>query len=570
MADETLEIQKVSAETKSAVSRKSAQTLPNRPSEQGYSAEEIKRRFYQPILDAANSALAEIDRVVEEANKFIGSVNVKLDDFIGNTELNAPYKKDLNETVWVLNEITGKYEFLITNAMHGVQDYKEIYVDMYLFGEGGKLVNVNNYDIYTNGEVRLYNENTGGGFVAIARNRDGFVKVYAVTEVDNVIGIAKVAKTNNYSDLDNKPNVSQMTHNEEMISKIISGQQQVNNALNAVNATNAQYATNAGNSDTAVSAQTATRATQDGNGANIVGSYVKQSGNYPNVSVGAAVISDKAKADEDNLNLKANYAKQNGSYGDMNVGKAKAADTATTAASATKATQDANGAEITSTYAKQSGTYANLNVGYATNAGSASSATNAANATNDASGNSISGTYAKQSGTYSGLTAGAATKATQDGNGANIVSNYAKQSGNYASLQSGYGTLTTSSFTGDLYAESTYVGSVTFSVYGIKCVYSGKNYILGQAYTLTSGSGSRFNDVERLDIRNTNKTIFFGGAIEWAGSTNDNNECGSGMWCRRYWGSQSNNAGYMVEDPGKDFPANEALDISIAGICVEI
>ena len=43
-------IKNVSAVTKSAISRKSAQTLPNNPSEQGYSAEEIKRRFYQPIF----------------------------------------------------------------------------------------------------------------------------------------------------------------------------------------------------------------------------------------------------------------------------------------------------------------------------------------------------------------------------------------------------------------------------------------------------------------------------------------------------------------------------------------
>jgi hypothetical protein len=61
MQEEITKIKKVSSETRNAVARKSAQTLPNRPSEQGYSAEEIKRRFYQPILDAANSAFASFN-----------------------------------------------------------------------------------------------------------------------------------------------------------------------------------------------------------------------------------------------------------------------------------------------------------------------------------------------------------------------------------------------------------------------------------------------------------------------------------------------------------------------------
>ena len=43
--DEVTLVKNVSAETKSAITRKSAQTLPINPSERGYSAEEIKRRF---------------------------------------------------------------------------------------------------------------------------------------------------------------------------------------------------------------------------------------------------------------------------------------------------------------------------------------------------------------------------------------------------------------------------------------------------------------------------------------------------------------------------------------------
>ena len=43
-------IKNVSAETRSIISRKSAESLPNNPSERGYSAETIKRRFYQNAL----------------------------------------------------------------------------------------------------------------------------------------------------------------------------------------------------------------------------------------------------------------------------------------------------------------------------------------------------------------------------------------------------------------------------------------------------------------------------------------------------------------------------------------
>lgn len=59
-------INKVSQVTKEAIIRKSAYGLPNRPSEQGMKAPEIKRAFFEPIIDMTYSALAETDRVVGE------------------------------------------------------------------------------------------------------------------------------------------------------------------------------------------------------------------------------------------------------------------------------------------------------------------------------------------------------------------------------------------------------------------------------------------------------------------------------------------------------------------------
>ena len=63
------EIKKVSNATKEALKRKSAYALPNRPSEQGMKPEDIKKAFWQPIVDANNSLVTELDRVVDETNE---------------------------------------------------------------------------------------------------------------------------------------------------------------------------------------------------------------------------------------------------------------------------------------------------------------------------------------------------------------------------------------------------------------------------------------------------------------------------------------------------------------------
>ena len=61
-------INKVSDGKKEAISKKSAQFLPNNPSGRGMSADDIKKAFYAPVTDTADSILSEIDRVVDEAN----------------------------------------------------------------------------------------------------------------------------------------------------------------------------------------------------------------------------------------------------------------------------------------------------------------------------------------------------------------------------------------------------------------------------------------------------------------------------------------------------------------------
>lgn len=367
-------LKNVSATTKSAISRKSAQTLPNNPSEQGYTAEEIKRRFYQPILDAANSAIAEIDRLVNESNNAFAEVSDELDNFIDTAKIQEAYKVELDNSTWTLNNETGMYEIIITQEQHNILDYKEIGVDMFLLDGNGKYTHVNQFEVQLDGTVRCFHESNSAGHISIYVKREGFIVGNMVVDADHVIGLAKVGRTNNYNDLDNKPNTEQMTTNEIMISKIISGAQEVAKASEATKATSASYAQTSGAADSATTAQAAAKAEADQYGVNIHSSYAKQNGTYANLKAGSASVADTAKADEDGVNIKTNYAKQNGTYSGMSVGNATRATNATNADTATKAISDGNGANIASTYATKTGTHPNLTAGKATTAETATKA----------------------------------------------------------------------------------------------------------------------------------------------------------------------------------------------------
>lgn len=372
--DEIKKISNVSAETKNAMTRKSAQTLPTNPSAQGYSADEIKRRFYQPILDTANSTLAEIDRVANEANEAISQVDNNLNTFMSQSLIKEPYKIKLNESSWVYNQDRSRYEVSVASSLHGITNVEEIGVDMFLLDGQGKYVSVNQFEILQDGTVRCFHESNSAGFITIYIKREGYVWGDVAINVNQVIGISKVGVSNKYSDLDGLPDLDTMYANEEMISKIIAGTQKVNSAVNATNAKNATYASTCGTADSATNAENATRATTDQHGVNIASGYCKQNGNYPNLKSGSASVADEAVADEDGVNIKSNYAKINGTYQLMTVGKASQADNATNATNATKATQDGDGNNIKNTYAKQTGTYSSMTVGNASNAESATKA----------------------------------------------------------------------------------------------------------------------------------------------------------------------------------------------------
>ena len=377
MYQETInKIKKVSAETKSAIARKSAQTLPINPSERGMSAEEIKRRFYQPITDTVNSALAEIDRLVDEINETNSQLKGNMDAFVEKSLIKEPYKVNLTDK-WQFNENNGMFEVVVTAEEHGITKYDEIGVDLYLLDGQGKYTSVNQFEVLSDASVRIFHETNGAGYVNIYIKREGYIESVQAVDVHRVIGISKVGVSNNYEDLDNLPNLDIMLDNEEMISKMIAGTQPVNKALNADKAIDANYAATSGTADKATTAESADKATKDQHGVNISDGYCKQNGTYANLKAGKASVAEKAVADENGVNIQSQYAKKNGTYPDFTAGKATRAVDADSADLAKKATADSNGANIANTYATKSGNHPNMTVGKATNADLATEATKA-------------------------------------------------------------------------------------------------------------------------------------------------------------------------------------------------
>lgn len=72
-------IPNISADTKAAIRRKSADVLPDDPSASGWKPADIRRALVAPILDTANSALAEIDRVIDDTNSVVDGMNSVID-----------------------------------------------------------------------------------------------------------------------------------------------------------------------------------------------------------------------------------------------------------------------------------------------------------------------------------------------------------------------------------------------------------------------------------------------------------------------------------------------------------
>jgi len=88
-------INNVSAETENAMLRKSAYGLPNRPSQVGMRAEDVKKAFYSSLIDDEASLLSELKRIVTEANDIFDYIYNDSDNHI--TDSKNPHKVTKNQ-----------------------------------------------------------------------------------------------------------------------------------------------------------------------------------------------------------------------------------------------------------------------------------------------------------------------------------------------------------------------------------------------------------------------------------------------------------------------------------------
>jgi len=92
------QIEAVSEEKRERIKLLSAYSLPENPSERGLTPEQIKARFYRPIVDSSLSALAELGRVIVEVNGALST----LEALLGGESVGQEQEKTaLEDLVWL-------------------------------------------------------------------------------------------------------------------------------------------------------------------------------------------------------------------------------------------------------------------------------------------------------------------------------------------------------------------------------------------------------------------------------------------------------------------------------------
>lgn len=477
---------KITEEQKKQLLQISAQTLPDNPSREGYSAEQIRGRLYKPyaaLIDMINGVFGTAYTDVSDMQTALQNGDIFSRGFVG---WNPTYTYGAGEVTF--------------------------YPDIGTYGAFVKSVQAGNtnHAPYTDGavnsawwsEVVNFNTVTDDFFAEIKAVQTAAEAAQSAAETaqgkaEDAQAAAEEAESGAQTQA--QAAASSATAAEESADAAESAKVAAQTAQNAAESAegNAQAYAGQASSSAGDAAQSASAAAASANRAqeivNGIGSVYKPVGSiafsalpaapaaaqqgyvynmtdafttdarfvegagkeYPagtNVAVvlnGSAYMYDALSG---NVDL-SNYAQTDGTYPNMAVGNASNAE------NAEKASQDAAGNDIPATYAKQTGTYPNMSVGTASEAGyadaaaSADTAGYATTAKGDASGNDIeatyatkealteglagkqpTGNYALQNGTYPNMTvgnatqAGSATKATQDGNGNNISATYATAS----------------------------------------------------------------------------------------------------------------------------------------------
>ena len=108
-----------------AIEDKSAKNLPNKPTEQGWSANAIREALYLPITAEKESVLAELKRVITEANNLFTSLFGKLEGeggLDGRVTANTEALGDLNGGADVENSVRCLIAAAVAGLIGGEQD----------------------------------------------------------------------------------------------------------------------------------------------------------------------------------------------------------------------------------------------------------------------------------------------------------------------------------------------------------------------------------------------------------------------------------------------------------------
>ena len=85
-----MKINKTSQDVRYKIRKKSVLSLPDNPSEAGMKPDDIKKAFVAPIIDTKDSVLAELDRIVGEANDALAGVDEKINKVDNTSDAEKP------------------------------------------------------------------------------------------------------------------------------------------------------------------------------------------------------------------------------------------------------------------------------------------------------------------------------------------------------------------------------------------------------------------------------------------------------------------------------------------------
>ena len=119
----------VSAEDANKIRNMSAFTLPDRPSQQGMKPDQIKKRFYQPIIESDISVVNQMNRIVSEVNKATAAMERAVNELDEKREEmdkmleNKASKSEIAELKGKVEEIID--EFKTTTAPKAIKELED-------------------------------------------------------------------------------------------------------------------------------------------------------------------------------------------------------------------------------------------------------------------------------------------------------------------------------------------------------------------------------------------------------------------------------------------------------------